>query len=124
MVPTLRAPIHLVVLCSHSSRLLISSPPPLPFIRDFACDTITSRIILRFCYSAPPPASVVPPSSLCLLLLGPVNVAKLMPFDYIANHEYGKAQLLHHPQLHDNLHAETSHGPSGVVYRQQEGFAV
>lgn len=49
----------------------------------FACDTITSRIILRFCYSAT--------ALRCFL---PVNVAKLMPFDYIANHEYKEHTII------------------------------
>lgn len=49
----------------------------------FACDTITSRIILRFCYSAT--------ALRCFL---PVNVAKLMPFDYIASHEYKEHTII------------------------------
>lgn len=65
----------------------------------FACDTITSRIILRFCYSATAAgdaALLLVPLRCLLLRRRSVNVAKLMPFDYIANHEYSKAQLLHH----------------------------
>lgn len=69
----------------------LQPPPPPPYHSRpcflFACDTITSRIILRFCYSAATAAAAVA----ALRRFLPVNVAKLMPFDYIAHHEYSEA---------------------------------
>lgn len=103
--PTLRARIHLLLHSPSSVRVALcfrlAQPPIHSSSFCFACDTITSRIILRFCYSATAAdadASVLLVPLRCLLLRRrrSVNVAKLMPFDYIANHEYSKAQLLHH----------------------------
>lgn len=101
--PTLRARIHLLLHSPSSVHVALcfrlAQPPIHSSSFCFACDTITSRIILRFCYSATAAdadASVLLVPLRCLLLRRrrSVNVAKLMPFDYIANHEYKEHTII------------------------------